>query len=208
MTAKIHGTAQLVMRIKNQFQKINDNNTPTTKWKKLESQFFSNFERFRDITTSINDKFKATEPRQPKRSISHSDKLLDQNGHQSKAYGTSSAANESLSTNSQDMLFRPYDELYELENYEEKLYEILQNLQLLYETHLDLNTLIHDQDEVVDQLQDNVAEAKEEIEAGTQHLDKAAAHQKAYRGKLCVFLGVLLVIAVIVTVVVILNRKQ
>ena len=196
------------MTIKNQLQKMDDDDRSTAKWKKLESQFFSNFERFRDVTTSINGKFKASEPRQSapsKSGNSHSDKLLE-NGDRSNGYGSNNAANDSL--HSQDQLFRPYDELHELENYEEQLYEILQSLQLLHESHLDLNTLIHDQDEVVEQLHDNVVEARDQIESGTKHLDKAADHQKRYRGKLCVFLGVLLVIAVIVTVVVILNRKQ
>jgi len=98
--------------------------------------------------------------------------------------------------------------LNELENYEEQLYEILQNLELLYESHKDLNLMIYDQEEVVVQLHDNVQEARDQVQSGVQHLDKAASHQKAYRGKLCIFLGVLLVIAVIVTLIVVLGNRN
>lgn len=198
LTAKIQSTSKLVMSIKSALQRAKENAGADTKWKKLESQFFQNFERLRNITNEIGTKFKQTEPRQPQQK----DKLLDKDRNNNDDYGTSWNGQQS-----QEQLFKPYDDLYELENYEEALFEILQNLELLYESHKDLNMMIYDQDEVVEQLHDNVANARDNVQQGVQHLDKAQSHQKAYRGKLCIFLLVLLIIAIIVTLVILLNRK-
>lgn len=204
------------MVVKNQLQKAEDNGGTSAKWKKLQQQFMQNFERLRDATSTVSDKFKQSQPRQPQDSLSHhgaNDGLLDNapdvaygtnghNGHQQKE------RRGGQQQQSQEELFRPYDDLYELENYEEQLFEILQNLQLLYESHKDLNMLIYDQDEIVEQLHDNVTDARDNVQSGVEHLDKAASHQKAYRGKLCILLAVLLIIAIIVTIVVVLNSNN
>eukprot|EP01084_Bolivina_argentea_P211166 359247_1 len=217
LTGKIQSTSKLVMVIKNGIQKANDNGGTDNKWKKLEQQFFNNFERLREVTTSVGTKFKASQPKEAKPSKSRDNaRLLDNNrgsnnnNNNNNGYGGTSNGQQrgNEQEQQQEQLFRPYDDLYELENYEEQLYDILQNLQLLYESHKDLNMLIYDQDEIVEQLHDNVEDARENVQAGVTHLDKAAKHQKAYRGKLCIVLGVLLVIAVIVTIVVVLNKKN
>ena len=203
LTSKIQTTSKLVMNIKNQLQNAKNTSGTDSKWKKLESQFFTNFERLRDATTNISTKFKDTEPhKQPSSSSKQKDSLLSSNNN---GYGTTESNNYGQS---QDQMFRPYDDVYELENYEEQLFEILQNLQLLYESHKDLNLMFYDQDEVVEQLHDNVEEARDQVQSGVQHLDKAASHQKAYRGKLCIFLAVLLVIAIIVTLIVVLGNRK
>eukprot|EP00483_Globobulimina_turgida_P002887 UN02892 len=189
LTVKIQATSKLVMTIKTSIQKANDSGGRDNKWKKLESQFFQNFERLRDVTTNVGAKFKSSEPQQAQ--TKQSDHLLDNNTDRNTDYGTGTNRVENDNNNQeqvqeQEQLFRPYDDLYELENYEEQLFDILQNLQLLYESHKDLNMLIYDQDEIVEQLHDNVEDARENIQAGVTHLDKAAKHQKAYRGKLCI----------------------
>ena len=207
------------MVIKNQLQKCKDNGGSGGKWQKLESQFMQNFERLRETTSTVGTKFKTTEPHQQNHSLSTSgkDRLLDHDGmNNGNGYGTNGNGQqqqqqrrqENEQRQEQDQLFKPYDDLYEMENYEEQLYEILQNLQLLYESHKDLNLLIYDQDEVVEQLHDNVVDARDNVQSGVEHLDQAASHQKAYRGKLCILLGVLLVIAIIVTIVVVMNRTN
>ena len=215
VTAKIQSTSKTVMVIKNELQRAEENGGTGAKWKKLQSQFMQNFERLRDTTSSIRNKFKATQPRQPNQSLSgqQNDKLLH-NTHDM-AYGTTSNGHsggrrnvQQTQAQEQEEIFRPYDDLYELENYEEQLYKILQDLQLLYESHKDLNLLIHDQDEIVEQLEDNVVNARDNVQSGVEHLDKAAKHQKAYRGKLCILLIILLVIAIIVTVVVVVSSNN
>eukprot|EP00486_Rosalina_sp_Unknown_P003376 CAMPEP_0201566360 /NCGR_PEP_ID=MMETSP0190_2-20130828/6103_1 /ASSEMBLY_ACC=CAM_ASM_000263 /TAXON_ID=37353 /ORGANISM="Rosalina sp." /LENGTH=268 /DNA_ID=CAMNT_0047984967 /DNA_START=27 /DNA_END=833 /DNA_ORIENTATION=- len=216
LTAKIQSTSKTVMVVKNQLQKAEDNGGTGAKWKKLQGQFMQNFERLRDVTSAIGTKFKQTKARAPQDSLSahgQQDRLLD--NAPDVAYGTTSNGHSSgggrqqqQQAQQQEEMFRPYDDLYELENYEEQLFDILQNLQLLYESHKDLNMLIYDQDEIVEQLHDNVVDARDNVQSGVEHLDKAASHQKAYRGKLCILLGILLVIAVIVTVVVVLNSNS
>merc|ERR1719203_569496 len=203
LTLKIQTISKLVMNIKNQLQKAKNSFGADSKWQKLETHFFTNFERLRDITQSIRTKFGQSKPhKQPNKN--NNDRLLDRNGN---GYGTVNDNNETMGQ-SQDQLFKPYDDQRELENYEEALYEILTNLQLLYESHKDLNMMIYDQDEVVEQLHDNVEEARDQVQSGVQHLDKAASHQKAYRGKLCILLAVLLIIAVIVTLIVVLRNNK
>eukprot|EP00483_Globobulimina_turgida_P009555 UN09574 len=175
LTVKIQATSKLVMTIKTSIQKANDSGGRDSKWKKLESQFFQNFERLRDVTTNVGAKFKDSDPQQAK--SKQSDKLLDKTTDRDRnsGYGTRSGSSGVANGNNnqeqaQEQLFRPYDDVYELENYEEQLYDILQNLQLLYESHKDLNMLIYDQDEIVEQLHDNVEDARENISAGVTHL--------------------------------------
>merc|ERR1719273_2232984 len=85
LTLKIQSTSKTVMSIKNQLQRANDNGGTDGKWKKLEGQFFQNFERLRDVTTSVGSKFKESEAREPK--SRQKDKLLD---NRNNGYGTSS----------------------------------------------------------------------------------------------------------------------
>eukprot|EP01083_Nonionella_stella_P145024 453659_1 len=206
LTVKIQDTSQIVLVTKNKLESRQNNDD--SKYRKLEQHFIQNFERLQNIIPTIRTKFHNTEPQKSPKKAKTSDKLLDSRTNNN-GYGSANGQNnQSTQQQQQEQLFKPYDDLYELENYEEQLFEILQNLQLLYESHKDLNMLIYDQEEVVEQLHDNVEEARDQVDAGVGHLDKAAGHQRAYRGKLCGFLGVLLVLAVIVTLIIVLSGNN
>eukprot|EP00484_Ammonia_sp_Unknown_P018733 CAMPEP_0197045534 /NCGR_PEP_ID=MMETSP1384-20130603/21369_1 /TAXON_ID=29189 /ORGANISM="Ammonia sp." /LENGTH=263 /DNA_ID=CAMNT_0042477157 /DNA_START=40 /DNA_END=831 /DNA_ORIENTATION=- len=217
LTGKIQSTSRLVMTIKQSLEKVKESENFDGKWKKLEQGFVANFERLKSNTNTIRNKFHESEPHQSKPSASEKDTLKGRGSGVSNGYGSNLEADDNepdvirAQSQEQEYVFKPYDELYELENFEEQLYEILQNLQELFEGHKDLNALIYDQQEGIDVLTDNVVEARDNVEQGVQNVDKAAGHQKAYRGKLCILLAVLLVIAIIVTIVVVLstrNRKK
>merc|ERR1712228_919523 len=113
------------MKIKNQLQKAKNSSGADSKWKKLESQFFTNFERLRDATTNISTKFKDSEPQKGKKQKQQGQNENLLSNESKNGYGTTDLNNGQA----QDQMFRPYDDVYELENYEESLYEIMQNLQ-------------------------------------------------------------------------------
>eukprot|EP00485_Elphidium_margaritaceum_P009055 CAMPEP_0202686522 /NCGR_PEP_ID=MMETSP1385-20130828/2274_1 /ASSEMBLY_ACC=CAM_ASM_000861 /TAXON_ID=933848 /ORGANISM="Elphidium margaritaceum" /LENGTH=249 /DNA_ID=CAMNT_0049341111 /DNA_START=55 /DNA_END=804 /DNA_ORIENTATION=+ len=201
LTAQIQETSRLVMSIKNQLESMKESVVFNNKWKKLESAFLSNYERLRAITNKVKTQFHTKETNSRKESSTSGDFLLAS----SHANGYGSAAENQQD---QEIVFKPYDETQELENFEQQLYQILENLQELFEGQVDLNEMINDQQSGINLLQDNVVEAKDNVQSGVKHLDKAAQHQRAYRGKMCTFLAVLVVIAVIVTLIVVLSSNR
>merc|ERR1719461_2681354 len=75
--------------------------------------------------------------------------------------------------------------LEELEQREEQIHQIVDDLGELHGMHQDLHALVHEQGEQIEVLSSNVQEAKENVQSGVVHLDKAASHQRAYRKRMC-----------------------
>eukprot|EP01083_Nonionella_stella_P145023 453657_1 len=186
LTVKIQDTSQIVLVTKNKLESRQNNDD--SKYRKLEQHFIQNFERLQNIIPTIRTKFHNTDPQK-----SPNNRYGSANGQN----------NQQTQQQQQEQLFTQGD-LDELENYEEQVYELLRNLQWWKEAWTDLN----DQEEVVEQLHDNVTEARNQVEAGVAHLDRAAGHRRAYKGKLCGFLSVLLVLAVIVTLIIVLSGNH
>eukprot|EP01083_Nonionella_stella_P228649 810103_1 len=156
LTVKIQDTSQIVLVTKN---KLDSRQNDDSKYMKLEQHFTQNFERLQNIISTIRTKFHNTEPQKS-----------PNNG-----YGSANGQNnQQTQQQQQEQLFTQGD-LDELENYEEQVYELLRNLQCWKEAWTDLN----DQEEVVEQLHDNVTEARNQVEAGVGHLDRAAGHRRA-----------------------------
>ena len=58
----------------------------------------------------------------------------------------------------------------------------------LNEAFTDLNTLVSEQQEDIDHIEQNVVEAKESVQQGTKHLETAEKHQISARKKQCMLL--------------------
>ena len=209
LTAKIQAVQHLVMKIKTKLKNAQDSGMfEQQKWRKLNEQFVSQFERLSSASDDIRAKLKRNAMRGSIGGQSDNEQLLRKT---SSGYG-STQSQAQAQTQEQEVLFTEYvggnEELYELENFEEQIFTILDSLQDLNQAQRDLNDLVHEMDEPIQMLVDNTYDALENVEAGVQNIEKAGEHLKAYRGKMCCVLGALLIIAIIVSVIIVVSTKK
>jgi t-SNARE complex subunit (syntaxin) len=72
-----------------------------------------------------------------------------------------------------------------------------QDMILVNEIFRDMSVMITSQGEMLNTIEGNITYADTDVEAGTQHVQKAAKYQKSSRGYMCVLLLVLIILAVI-----------
>mmetsp|Transcript_7444 Transcript_7444/g.11593 ORF Transcript_7444/g.11593 Transcript_7444/m.11593 type:complete len:265 (+) Transcript_7444:128-922(+) len=81
-----------------------------------------------------------------------------------------------------------------LEEQNRAVKKIADDVQELNEAFTDLNTLVTDQGQNIDQIEDNTGKAKEQVKDGTVQLEKAEKHHISYRKKQCYLLLCVLIL--------------
>jgi len=90
----------------------------------------------------------------------------------------------------------------ELEERYEGMLRIEQSLRELQELWQELNTLITEQQELLDNISYNVVQTRDYVESGVKHLKKAEEHQKSYRKyQLCLALCLVIILIIVLSVV-------
>jgi len=90
--------------------------------------------------------------------------------------------------------------LKEIKNIENQIGEVASMYQ-------DFHDIVADQQQDIDDMEDNVVQAKENIEEGARQVDKAASYQRAKRRKMCYILGALVLVAGVVCIVLFTKKK-
>ena len=201
---KLKSVHSVVMRTRSKLQKAKDEGLlmKYAKWAKLNQKFFSEFDRLNNVSSIISTKLHK-HPRKGSSMASDNDQLLT---NTSSGYGATTM--NQYQQQEQDMFVPLTEEIYEMENFEEQMYEIVDNLKELYSAQRDLNDLVYDMDEPINLLVEHVESANDNVQSGAQNIEKASEHLKSYRGKLCGVLIALLIIAIIITVIVVPKGKK
>eukprot|EP00486_Rosalina_sp_Unknown_P002650 CAMPEP_0201574816 /NCGR_PEP_ID=MMETSP0190_2-20130828/19556_1 /ASSEMBLY_ACC=CAM_ASM_000263 /TAXON_ID=37353 /ORGANISM="Rosalina sp." /LENGTH=249 /DNA_ID=CAMNT_0048003595 /DNA_START=138 /DNA_END=887 /DNA_ORIENTATION=+ len=85
-----------------------------------------------------------------------------------------------------------------LEEQNKAVVKIADDVKELNEAFTDLNTLVNEQQEDIDHVEQNVVQAKESVQSGTKHLETAEKHQISARKKqCCILIGCIIILAVI-----------
>jgi len=92
--------------------------------------------------------------------------------------------------------------LMELEIREEKVYQMVQNLEEVKSAFNDLSDLVKIQQENVDELEEIVLDTAQNVKSGTENLVIGSEHQKDYRKNMCYLLIILLVVLIVVAAVI------
>ncbi|KAI7800170.1 putative syntaxin-7 [Triplophysa rosa] len=66
----------------------------------------------------------------------------------------------------------------------------------------DLAVLVHEQGDMIDSIEANVENADVNVQSATQQLSRAADYQKSSRKKICVLIGVAIVVAIIIGLII------
>lgn len=72
----------------------------------------------------------------------------------------------------------------------------------------DLSSIIHDQGQMLDNIESNITVASSHVESGTEQLGKASRYQKKARNKAMCLLVVVVVVAAILTLVLVMKLKK
>jgi len=72
----------------------------------------------------------------------------------------------------------------------------------------ELGSMISEQGEVIDSIEQNVERAQDQIETGAVHLEKAKVYQAKSRKKMCCLLLILLIVAAVVAVILYLSLRH
>jgi hypothetical protein len=72
----------------------------------------------------------------------------------------------------------------------------------------ELGTMVHEQGEAIETIEDNIGVAHTQVDVGRQELEKAAAYQRTYRKRLFCLLGTGAVVLIVVVIVLITQLKN
>ena len=92
-----------------------------------------------------------------------------------------------------------FGRLTELEEQHKGMLKIERSVKELNELFQELNTLVIEQQDLIDSIDQNVTETKELVQSGTKHLERAEKHQtKTRKIMLCAFLCCLIILIILV----------
>ncbi|XP_013384958.1 syntaxin-7 isoform X2 [Lingula anatina] len=94
------------------------------------------------------------------------------------------------------------DDLAVIQEREERIRELEADILDINEIFRDLGTLVYEQGEMIDNIEDHVSKAHDNVEAGNEQLVKAASYQKKARKKICICVIVLIIILAIIAVII------
>jgi len=179
----------LCKEIKGNFNEIDDTNDNNLKIQKLKTQFEQQQQQFSQYYKIIKERGRQYKPITKSENNENTPlkdrDQLNANGNQQQK---------------QEEVLIQYD-TSEMERREENVYGLLDDLDELNEMFKDLNELVVEQGAHVDELQNNITQANDQVKSGAQHLDKAASHQKKARRRMCAILLILLIIVGILVIV-------
>jgi len=193
----------LCKQMRQSLEELESNGVPINQVNKFKEQFSKEVDKLQDITEQITIKEKQYKVQNvsgsmSQREVSESPLLI-----QNQSYNQ-----QPFQQQQQESQFIVHMENGELERREEQAYGMLEDLQQLNEMFKDLHELVHEQDEPIQALTNNVQQVHDEVAAGTQQLEKAQEYQKGYRKKMCYVLIVVLIIACIAAIVIYTQTKK
>lgn len=221
LRSEIHETTSLVKQLLSSIQdlKSQDSGTTSIKLQRLEKQFLEQYTKLSSLTKSIKNRLESTKPMT---SNNHNNINSATNPFLSGSHGggydlsniNMKASNieyenhpsmppeeEEVAVQQKQAFIPQFDgHLEELEDREEAIHQMVEDLTELNSMYKDLHGLVNEQGAQIEVLSSNVEHAKDEVKAGTGHLDVAASHQRKYRKKMCIILMIVLAMAAVLTV--------
>jgi len=91
---------------------------------------------------------------------------------------------------------------------EERVRQLESDILDINEIFRDLGSMVHEQGEVIDSIENNVEKAYDNVEAGAGQLEQAAEYQRRARKKKCILVIVLLVVAGIIALIIYLSVRN
>jgi len=214
--SEVHSTTTLVKRLLASIQELksSDSAPSAIKLQRLEQQFLTQYTKLSALTKSIKLKLEdpsASATRQKPQRQSHaqptngydlSNVRMGDSGMIEYENHPAIPMEEDEAPLEQSQAFIPQFDghLEELEQREEAIHQMVDDLGELHGMHQDLHALVYEQGEQIEVLSSNVQDAKENVQSGVVHLDKAASHQRSYRKKMCIILMIVLAMAAVLTV--------
>ena len=96
-----------------------------------------------------------------------------------------------------------YTSMDELEKTEEKLHNIVSELESLFDAHKDLNELVEAQQKDLDIIENSISSAKDNVNQGASELDKADTYlRKARKKKICLCATLLIIFCILILIIV------
>lgn len=90
---------------------------------------------------------------------------------------------------------------------EEGIKEIEATMQEVNDIYRDLGTIVHEQGDMLDNIEANMSSVDHHVETGAKELVKANHYQKKTRNKMCCVLVIVVVVAAILTIVLVTKLK-
>eukprot|EP01083_Nonionella_stella_P098086 275732_1 len=220
LRTEIHSMTALVKSLLSSIQdlKSQDSHHTSIKIQRLEQQFLDQYTTLSSLTKSIKSKLELHTPFQTRSSQSNNSMTNPFISDVSKTGGYDlanvSINNETIEYENhpnmppeeheqpvQTQAFIPQFDAHldELEDREEAIHQMADDLTVLNSMYQDLHGLVNEQGEQIEVLSSNVEHAKDDVQSGAVHLDKAASHQRKYRKKMCIMLLILLIMGAVLT---------
>lgn len=162
---------------------VNEDNLLSHEYSKLLGAFETSSENFSQVDQSIESKLAGAGP--PKKSSMPESELSSPNDDN---WG----AGEIQKQEQQQSQFREFDEnidhdnkLRKVKKNKEDVDGVVQELTDLNQLQRDFNEITHSQQEEIDVMEENVTEAKENIEIGAVDVEQASTYQNSARKKQC-----------------------
>eukprot|EP01083_Nonionella_stella_P098087 275733_1 len=196
LRTEIHSMTALVKSLLSSIQdlKSQDSTHSSLKIQRLEQQFLAQYTTLSSLTKSIKTKLESNKPFQTRCSHSH-DSMNNPFASDVSKTGGYDLANVSINNETieyenhammppeeqeqpvQQQAFIPQFDahLEELEDREEAIHQMADDLTVLNSMYQDLHGLVNEQGEQIEVLSSNVEHAKDNVQSGAIHLDKASS---------------------------------
>eukprot|EP01084_Bolivina_argentea_P302409 521976_1 len=203
LTSQVSNISSLVIKIKTTLQKEKQNGYENIIHRKLEKQFLDNFQKLTQITAMIRDEFRKiemnskTEEKSKSPSIDSNKDTINLLNVRVSSYG--SIDNNSMEKSCNSLCISAISDEYE--RCKQNFYEVAADLNLLFESNLNLNP-IDVQYEQNDLLPESVAKIVSE-----NNVYKTAHYSRQCMIKLCVLLCVLTVFIIIILIMMVINGR-
>ncbi|GAB1598731.1 syntaxin-7-like [Argonauta hians] len=184
-------TATLVKKIVRN-RKITQNRT--FELERVRNDFEESFKRFTDLQKKAAEKVRTAKPLRPPPGES----LIDLDDDDQESLIQRQQREEQLM---QQQEIIEEDTALILER-EERIRQLEGDILDVNEIFRELGTMIHEQGDAIDSIEDNVNSGYAHVESGMEQLNKAASHQKKYRKKLCLLLLILVVVLVALAIII------
>jgi len=184
----------LCKQTRQSLEELEANGMAPNQLNKLKEQFSKEVDKFQELTEQITLKEKEFKPQTVA--------SYQQNMESSLLNQNQSYPNQQQQQQQQESQFIVHMENSDLERREEQTYQMLDDLQQLNDMFKDLHQIVHEQDEPLQQLSNNVQQVHDQVSSGVVHLEKAEEYQKSYRKTMCYILLALCIIGLIIGIVV------
>lgn len=180
---------------------VNEDNLLSHEYSKLLGAFETSSENFSQVDQSIESKLAGAGP--PKKSSMPESELSPPNDDN---WGAGENKQQKQEQQSQ---FREFDEnidhdnkLRKVKKNKEDVDGVVQELTDLNQLQRDFNEITHSQQEEIDVIEENVVEAKDNIEIGAVDIEQASTYQNSARKKQCCIAMFFIIVLVVLLVMI------